>query len=85
MVGREIGVMTQKLYGRGAQNPGHHGNQQTTGITPAGLRIKEIYWKDVGEHIEFPRGFEKHTQKISRNRRTLVGQEHSEIMPLLLC
>lgn len=67
-------------------NPRHHGNQQTTGITPAGLSIKEMYWKDVGEHIEFPRGFEKHTQKISRNHRTLVGQEHSEnhaIVPLL--
>ena len=60
------------------RNPGHHGNQQTTGITPAGLSIKEIYWKDVGEHIEFPRGFEKRTQKISRNRRTPVGQERSE-------
>ena len=67
-------------------NPRHHGNQQTTGITSAGLSIKEMYWKDVGEHIEFPRGFEKHTQKISRNHRTLVGQEHSEnhaIVPLL--
>ena len=64
-------------------NPGHHGNQQTTGITPAGLSIKEMYWKDVGEHTEFPRGSAKHTQKISR---TLVGQEHSEnhaIIPLL--
>ena len=38
----------------------------------------EIYWKDVGQLTEFPRGLEKHTQKINRNHRTLVSLKNSE-------